>query len=43
MEYAIVVTIMATILILRHSSNIKRLREGTETINPFSKEAKGNN
>ena len=34
-EYAIVNTICASILIFRHRSNIKRLREGTESINPF--------
>lgn len=34
-EYAIVNTIVAGILIFRHRSNIKRLKEGTESINPF--------
>ncbi len=35
LAYAIVNTIVATILIIRHRGNIKRLREGTESINPF--------
>lgn len=34
-EYAIVNIIVAAILIIRHRSNIQRLRQGTESINPF--------
>ena len=37
-EFAIVNTIMGILLIVRHRSNIQRLRAGTEGINPFSKE-----
>lgn len=37
-EFAIVNTIMGALLIIRHRSNIQRLRAGTEGINPFSKE-----
>ena len=34
-EYAIVNIIVAAILVIRHRSNIQRLRQGTESINPF--------
>ena len=34
-EYAIVNTIAAGILIFRHRTNIQRLRSGTESVNPF--------
>lgn len=34
-EYAIVNTIVAAILIFRHRTNIQRLRQGTESVNPF--------
>ena len=36
-EFAIVNTIVSGILVLRHSSNIKRLAQGTESISPFAK------
>ena len=37
-EFAIVDTIISVLLVVRHRSNIQRLRQGTESINPFSKE-----
>ncbi|MCR5349196.1 MAG: glycerol-3-phosphate 1-O-acyltransferase PlsY [Bacilli bacterium] len=37
-EFAIVNTLISAILIIRHQSNIQRLRNGTESINPFAKE-----
>ena len=41
-ECAIVNTLVAVLLVFRHKANIKRLREGTESINPFSKSASSN-
>ena len=35
-ECAIVTTLVGAILIIRHRSNIQRLKAGTESINPFS-------
>ncbi len=37
LEYALVITVMAIILVLRHSANIQRLKEGKESASPFSK------
>ncbi len=36
-EFAIVNTIVGALLVIRHRANIKRLREGTESVNPFSR------
>ncbi len=36
-EFAIVNTCVSALLIIRHRANIQRLREGTESINPFAK------
>ena len=35
-EFALMDTVISVILIIRHSSNIKRLKEGTESKNPFA-------
>lgn len=36
-EFAVVNTIVSILLIFRHRSNIQRLKQGTESINPFAK------
>ena len=36
LEFALMDTIISVLLIIRHSSNIKRLKEGTESTNPFA-------
>ena len=38
-EFAVVDTVVSALLIFRHKANIKRLAEGTENVNPFSKAA----
>ncbi len=40
LEYAIANTIIAILLILRHSTNIQRLKNNTESRNPFEKDSK---
>ena len=35
-EHAVVTTIVGAILVIRHQANIQRLREGTESTNPFA-------
>ena len=42
-EYAIMDTAITVLLILRHKTNIKRLKNHTESLNPFSKESKVEN
>ncbi len=37
-EFALMDTFMTIILVIRHASNIKRLKEGTESTNPFISE-----
>lgn len=36
LEYALTVSIITLLLVLRHASNIRRLKEGTEGKNPFN-------
>ena len=40
LEYAIANTVIAVLLILRHSANIQRLKNNTESRNPFEKDSK---